>query len=99
MTGYRPSAVPGGEKDLRCGADSLALVYEGVDAVSKIRDILGATDPTKARAGSVRREFGTNIMVNAAHASDSPENAEREMKILDIFLDNMSPYIQKYCYE
>ncbi len=99
MTGYRPSTVSGSEKDLRCGADSLALVYEGVDAVSKIRDILGATDPTKARAGSVRREFGTNIMVNAAHASDSPENAEREMKILDIFFDNMSPYIQKYCYE
>ncbi len=99
MTGYRPSAVQDNEKDLRAGADSLALVYEGVDAVAKIREILGATDPSKARAGSVRREFGTSIMVNAAHASDSPENAEREMRIIDILGDNMSPYIQKYCYE
>lgn len=99
MTGYRPSEVAAEEKHLRAGADSLALVYEGEDAVAKIRDILGATDPNKARAGSVRREFGTNIMVNAAHASDSSENAEREMKIIDILGDNMSAYIKKYCYE
>ncbi|MBO7224093.1 MAG: nucleoside-diphosphate kinase, partial [Kiritimatiellae bacterium] len=77
----------------------LGLIYEGENAVAKIRDILGATDPNKARPGSVRREFGTNIMVNAAHASDSPENAKREMKIIDILGDNMSPYIRKYCYE
>lgn len=99
MTGYRPSAVHEDEKSLRAGADSLALVYEGVDAVSKIREILGATDPSKARAGSVRREYGTSVMVNAAHASDSPENAEREMKIIDILGDNMTPYIHKYYYE
>ena len=63
------------------------LRYEGPDAVAKIRDILGATDPTKARPGSIRREFGTNIMVNAAHASDSVENARREMRILDVAND------------
>jgi nucleoside diphosphate kinase len=55
--------------------------------VTKIREILGATDPNKARPGSIRREFGTNIMVNAAHASDSAENARREMKILDVAHD------------
>ena len=98
MTGYRPSDVPEREKDIRAGAECLGLVYEGENAVAKIRDILGATDPSKARPGSVRREFGTNIMVNAAHASDSPENAEREMKIIDILGDNMSPFIRKYCY-
>lgn len=99
MTGYRPSEVPEEEKCLRAGAECLGLVYEGPDAVSKIRDILGATDPSKARPGSVRREFGTNIMVNAAHASDSPENAVREMGIVDILSDNMSQFIKKYCYE
>ena len=99
MTGYKPSAVPPGEKAVRAGADSLALIYEGENAVAKIRDILGATDPTKARPGSIRREFGTNIMINAAHASDSPENARREMGIIDIFGDNMSPFIKKHCYE
>ncbi|MEJ0088931.1 MAG: nucleoside-diphosphate kinase [Limisphaerales bacterium] len=50
----------------------IALVYEGVGAVNKIRDVLGPTDPSKAPPGSIRREFGSTIMVNAAHASDSP---------------------------
>src|SRR5437667_5656047 len=54
---------PGSEK-------GIALVYEGVEAVRKIRDILGPTDPSKAPPGSIRREFGQNIMINAAHASD-----------------------------
>jgi nucleoside diphosphate kinase len=52
--------------------------------VAKIRDVLGPTDPSKAPAGSIRREFGSNIMVNAAHASDSAENARREMRIVNV---------------
>ena len=99
MAGYRPSAVPEEEKATRAGAECLGLIYEGENAVAKIRDILGATDPEKARPGSVRREFGTNIMVNAAHASDSPENAKREMDIIDIAGDNMSPILRRYCNE
>ena len=63
---------------------SIALVYEGVNAVAKIRDVLGPTDPTKAPPGSIRREFGSNIMVNAAHASDSVDNARREMRIVNV---------------
>jgi nucleoside diphosphate kinase len=62
----------------------IALVYEGVNAVAKIRDVLGPTDPTKAPPGSIRREFGSNIMVNAAHASDSVENARREVRIVNV---------------
>lgn len=62
----------------------IALIYEGVNAVAKIRSVLGPTDPSKAPPGSIRREFGANIMVNAAHASDSPENALREMRIVDV---------------
>ncbi|MEI6647045.1 MAG: nucleoside-diphosphate kinase [bacterium] len=87
MTGYRPSICSAEEKIHPGKEECLALVYEGMDAVNKIRDILGATDPNKARPGSIRREFGTNIMVNAAHASDSAENARREMKILDVAND------------
>ena len=87
MTGHRPSICSAEEKKLPGKEECLALVYEGIDAVNKIRDVLGATDPNKARPGSIRREFGTNIMVNAAHASDSAENARREMKILDVAHD------------
>lgn len=84
MTGRRPSNCLPEERNCPGTEECLAIVYEGVDAVSKIRDILGSTDPKKARAGSIRREFGTNIMINAAHASDSVENARREMRILDV---------------
>jgi nucleoside diphosphate kinase len=62
----------------------IAIVYEGVEAVRKIRDVLGPTDPSKAPPGSIRREFGQTIMVNAAHASDSEENATREIRILKV---------------
>ncbi|MFZ4398120.1 MAG: nucleoside-diphosphate kinase [Kiritimatiellia bacterium] len=84
MSGRRPSACTPEEKSAPGNEECLAIVYEGVSAVSKIRDVLGSTDPRKARPGSIRREFGTNIMVNAAHASDSPENAVREMGIIDV---------------
>ena len=68
---------PGSEK-------CIAIVYEGVEAVRKIRDVLGPTDPSKAPPGSIRREFGSSIMVNAAHASDSEENAKREIGIVNV---------------
>ncbi len=70
-------AQPGTEK-------CIALIYEGPDAIRKIRDVLGPTDPSKAPPGSIRREFGQSIMVNAAHASDSPASAERECGIVRV---------------
>lgn len=88
MTGRRPSNCLPEERERPGSEECLAIIYEGPDAVNKIRDILGATDPQKARAGSIRREFGTNIMVNAAHASDSVENARREMRILNVARDD-----------
>ncbi len=84
MSGCRPTACDEARKHAPGSSVCLAVVYEGVDAIRKIRDLLGATDPRKARPGSVRREFGTSIMVNAAHASDSVENARREMKIIEV---------------
>ena len=96
ITGYRPSTVSESKRASTSKEECLALVYEGVDAVSKIRDILGSTDPSKAQPGSVRREFGSNIMVNAAHASDSPENAAREMGIINVEADSFSEIIANH---
>ena len=84
MSGKRPSECSESCRDDAGDVSCLALVYEGEDAVSKIRNVLGPTDPTKAPNGTVRREFGHDVMVNTAHASDSPENAQREMRILRI---------------
>ncbi len=97
MTGYRPSECTEAEKPFRGDVGSLAIVYEGIAAIEKIRDILGSTDPDKARPGSIRREFGSSVMVNAAHASDSPENAQREMNIIDVKGDDLSALIEKHC--
>jgi nucleoside diphosphate kinase len=84
MAGRAPSECPMGEMEKPGSEKCIALVYEGVEAVRKIRDVLGPTDPSKAPPGSIRREFGQTIMVNAAHASDSPENAVREMGIVKV---------------
>ncbi len=96
MTGHKPSEVGKAKKSTSGTEECLALVYEGVDAVGKIRNILGPTDPHKAQPGSVRREFGSNIMVNAAHASDSPENARREMAIINVEEDTISSLIHHH---
>jgi nucleoside-diphosphate kinase len=58
----------------------VAVRLEGENAVEKLRKIVGSTDPEKAEEGSIRRMFGTNVTVNAVHASDTPENAEREIR-------------------
>ena len=60
----------------------MILIYEGESAISKIRDVLGPTDPLQAPEGTVRREFGSNVMVNTAHASDSEESYQREKTIV-----------------
>ncbi len=84
MSGRAPSECAIGEANKPGSEKCIALAYEGVEAVRKIRDVLGPTDPSKAPPGSIRREFGQTIMVNAAHASDSEENAKREMGIINV---------------
>lgn len=84
MSGHVPSECDETTRELPGTEKCIALVYEGTEAVRKIRDVLGPTDPSKAPPGSIRREFGQTVMVNAAHASDSEENAQREMKIIGI---------------
>jgi nucleoside diphosphate kinase len=82
MSGHAPGDIPEADWTKPGTEKCIALVYEGVNAVSKIRDVLGPTDPSKAPPGSIRREFGSTIMVNAAHASDSADNAQREFGIV-----------------
>jgi nucleoside diphosphate kinase len=82
MAGHAPGEIPEADWAKPGTEKCIALVYEGVGAVGKIRDVLGPTDPSKAPPGSIRREFGSTIMVNAAHASDSVENAKREFGIV-----------------
>ncbi len=97
MSGSRPEAAAKENIDGRPGiVKSMALVYEGKNAVKRIRDVLGPTDPTKAPGGTIRREFGKDIMVNTAHASDSAENAKREMAITQIEKNNMSDIVLSY---
>ena len=84
MSGRSPAECPPNELNSPGSEKCIALIYEGPGAVSKIRDVLGPTDPSKAPPGSIRREFGSNIMVNAAHASDAPENAVRELGIVKV---------------
>lgn len=87
MTGRHPDSCPPELHDREGLNESLAIVYEGVDAIARIREILGATDPAKARPGSIRSEFGSSVMINAAHASDSTDNADREMRIIETATD------------
>ncbi len=96
MSGVRPSKCPVEELQTPGKVKCMILVYEGQGAVSKIRDVLGPTDPLKAPGGTVRREFGSNVMVNTAHASDSPENAKREMGILKIEENACARIIRSY---
>ena len=57
----------------------IACVFEGEGAIEKIRWIMGATDPAKAEVGTIRADFGLDIQKNATHASDSEENARKEI--------------------
>ena len=58
----------------------VALALSGENVISRVRDLLGPTDSKKAPAGTIRGDFGTDMMVNMCHASDSPEAAAAEVK-------------------
>ena len=58
---------------------AVVLVLQGENAIKKNRELMGATDPAKADAGTIRKAHGTNIEFNAVHGSDSPETATFEI--------------------
>lgn len=95
MSGHAPGELPASEWHKPGSEKCIALVYEGVGAVNKIRHVLGPTDPSKAPPGSIRREFGSTIMVNAAHASDSAVNAQREFGIVKPGENNFKQVIEE----
>jgi nucleoside-diphosphate kinase len=57
----------------------VALVLEGESAVTAARQLIGATNPLEADAGSIRGEFATEVTFNIVHGSDSPESSQREI--------------------
>ena len=95
MSGHAPGEIPEADWTKPGTQKCIALVYEGVGAVNKIREVLGPTDPSKAPPGSIRREFGSTIMVNAAHASDSPDNAKREFGIVKPGENNFKQVVEE----
>ena len=54
-------------------------VLEGDGAIARNREIMGATDPAKAAAGTIRKDWGANVEANAVHGSDAPETAAAEI--------------------
>jgi nucleoside-diphosphate kinase len=57
----------------------LVMALEGPNAIAKNREVMGATDPAKATAGTIRKAFGANVERNAVHGSDAPETAKQEI--------------------
>ena len=62
-------------------APVMAMVWEGPNAINAIRQTMGATRPTDAAPGSIRHDFALEIGRNLTHASDSPENGEKEVAL------------------
>jgi len=58
---------------------SVGVLLEGEDVIKELRDFIGSTDPKKAKNGTIRALFGTDVRQNAVHASDSPASAEYEI--------------------
>jgi nucleoside-diphosphate kinase len=76
---HRERPFFGGLTDFMSSGPVVLLALEGPDAISKWRTLMGATDPAKADAGTLRKEFGSNIERNATHGSDAPDTAAFEL--------------------
>ena len=93
MSGKRPGDDGGdGTETPVC----MILIYEGENAVAKIRETLGPTNPADAPDGTVRREFGQSVMVNVAHASDSTESFLRERDIVGMGENTIGAIIREH---
>ena len=60
----------------------VAIEIEAEEAVSRVREFIGATNPADARPGTIRYMYGKSLQNNAVHASDAPENAQKELEIV-----------------
>ena len=76
---HRARPFFGGLTDFMSSGPCVLLALEAPDAIRKWRTLMGATDPAKADAGTMRKEFGSSIERNATHGSDAPETAAFEL--------------------
>ena len=76
---HRERPFFGGLTDFMASGPCVLLALEAPDAIKKWRTLMGATDPGKADAGTLRKDFGSNIERNATHGSDAPETASFEL--------------------
>ncbi len=67
----------------------VAMVLEGDNAIERYRKVMGATNPEKAEAGTLRKRFGSNIERNATHGSDAPDTAKFEIGYFFAGLEQM----------
>jgi len=79
----------------------LAMVIEGPNAISVLRNMIGNTNPIEAQPGTIRGDFALNVRKNMIHASDSLENAKKEIEILfrpDEILEYQKPTEAQYMF-
>jgi nucleoside-diphosphate kinase len=76
---HRERPFFGSLTDFMSSGPCVVLCLEAPDAIKKWRTVMGATDPAKADAGTLRKEFGASIENNATHGSDAPETAAFEL--------------------
>ncbi|MSO45760.1 MAG: nucleoside-diphosphate kinase [Acidobacteria bacterium] len=76
---HRARSFFGGLTDFMSSGPCILLALEAPDAIKQWRTLMGATDPGKAEAGTLRKEFGSSIERNATHGSDAPETAAFEL--------------------
>ena len=68
-----------GLTDFMSSGPALVMILQGKDAIARYRQLMGATNPKDAAAGTIRRDFATDVQENAVHGSDAPETAAFEM--------------------
>ena len=76
---HRERPFFGGLTDFMSSGPVVLMALEAPDAIKKWRNLMGATDPAKADAGTLRKDFGSNIERNATHGSDAAETAAFEL--------------------
>lgn len=76
---HREKPFFGSVTDFMSSGPAVVMVLERDDAITVLRDVMGATDPAKAAEGTIRKELATNVEANVIHGSDSPDSAAFEI--------------------
>jgi nucleoside-diphosphate kinase len=76
---HRARPFFGSLTEFMSGGPCITMVLERENAIARLRELMGATDPAKAAAGTIRKDFAASIEANAIHGSDGPETAAFEI--------------------